>query len=286
MTFPVKAPNFQPMSWAERVEAWLNYRPPLEQEFLSADRDAIRRCVGHGESGLRMVVNIPADGLLGFLADGRYKNAYELPFVAGSQRQPSATRREVDELVQLEPPQDYYFGAIALGGTGIRFYGEYCLALRPSSIDPQTRVFDRNSYDLIQPPFKGHPGLKALVRSLRGSWDADVVDMLTLKVLPELRNTTRFVTLGTVSDCALHDEDYLEVHRRGTFGPGEVEEVRQAPEEQAIQSRIVDNWAQGTPPALAELVWLRRRAKVERALRRARVKSRVVASSGRGSRWD
>lgn len=286
MTFPVKAPNFQPMSWADRVKAWLHYRPSLEQEFLSANRDAIRRCVGHGESGLRMVVNIPADGLLRFLADGRYKNAYELPFVAGAERQPSTTRQQVDKLVHLVPPKDYYFGAIALGGTGIRFYGEYCLSLRPDSIDPQTGVFDRNSYDLIQPPFKGHPGLAALVNSLKGRWDTDVVDMLTLKVLPELRNTTRFVTLGTVSDCALHDEDYLEVHRRGTFQPSDVEEVRQAPEEQAVQSRILDNWAQGTAPTLAELVWLRRRARVERALRHARVKSRVVASSGRGSRWD
>jgi hypothetical protein len=129
MTFPVKAPNFQPMSWADRVKAWLQYRPSLEQEFLSANRDAIRRCVGHGESGLRMVVNIPADGLLGFLADGRYKNAYELPFVAGAERQPSTTRQQVDKLIQLVPPKDYYFGAIALGGTGIRFYGEYCLSL-------------------------------------------------------------------------------------------------------------------------------------------------------------
>lgn len=272
--------------WRERVRAWLKgYNPPEEREFLKANESAIRRWVRHPDSGMRMVVNIPADALLAFLREGRYRNAYDAPIVAGVRRGPSPQRRRVDQLVGLDPPQEFFFGAVALGGTGVRFYGEYCMTLKPDAVSADTRVLDRNSYDLLQPPFSTRNQAR-IAQSLRGQWGQDVVDMLVLKVLPELRNTTRLITLGSVSDSALHDEDFVEVHRQGTFQPSDVEEVRETPEDQAIEAHVLSRIREGVVPRLEELVWVRRRKLVDAALRQAGIRSRVVASSGRGGRWD
>ena len=277
-------PLFPRKPWGERVEDWLNARSgEATWPFQDANRDSIVRSLTHDEGGLRVVVNIPADALLSFLAEGRYRNAYELPVVAGKPRTVSATRKHVDRLIGLDEPENYYFGAASMGGTGIRFYGEYCMALQ--SIDGATQVLDRNSYDLVAPPLAGDPDINAIVESIKGGWGRDVVDMLVLKVIPALESSTRLVTLGTVADAILHDEDFLEVHKHGNFTPDDVEEVRETPEDQAIQTSILEQFDAGDIPTMPEMLWFARRAKVRRVLRNSGLRTRIVASAGRGSRW-
>jgi hypothetical protein len=233
-----------------------------------------------------MVVNIPADALISFLNSGRYLNAYELPVVAGKRRGPSVSRRRVDALMGFKNPEQYYFGAASIGGTGIRFYGEYCMVLHRNAIAANTQVLDRNSYDVLCPPIDEEKNIKRTVASMKGTWRADTVDMLVLKVLPELSTATRLVTLGTVADAVLHDEDFLEVHKKGTFSPRDVEEIRETPEDQAIHNYIVDQFDSGNVPRPEEILWLARRARVRSIIRSSQVPSRVVATSGRGNRWD
>ena len=273
-------------TWQERLEAWIALQPPEGSDFLLGNRQAITRCLAHEESGLRMVVNISADALLSFLSSGTYLNAYQLPPVAGVSRSPSVRRTWVDGQLKLDPPSDFYFGAAAMGGTGVRFYGEYCMVLKPGSVDSQTRVLDRNSYDLLYPPLSDRPDLEKIAETLKGGWKADTVFMLLRRLLPDFVGSNRLVTLGTVSDAILHDEDFLEVHRRGSFGPEDLEEIRETPEDQSIQDHILNRFDYGTLPGLEELLWVMRRDRIASVLAQHGLRTRVVASSGRGSRWD
>lgn len=93
------------------------------------------------------------------------------------------------------------------------------MALEPSAVDPSSQILDRDSYDLLLPPLSNTlPDVDELVRMLRGEWAADTVDMLMLKLLPEIRSTHRLITTGTVSEMILHDQEFVEVHVRKTGG--------------------------------------------------------------------
>lgn len=280
--------HFSPgQSWKSRVVAWI--RRALFGEpnpFIEANAEVIAGVLQSRESGVRAVVNIPADALLSFLREGTYKNAYGRPVVAGRRREPSDTRLRVDGLLGFgKRAPEYYFAAVALGGTGIRFYGEYCMVLRPEWVRKSTQVFDRNSYDLVHSPLSSVSDEDGLVSSLRGEWATDLVDMLKLKILPILRGVYRLTTAGAISDAVLHDEDFVEVHHRGSFLPDDVEEIRLSPEDEVVQSRIAQRYSQGILPTAEELLWSSRRAVVTEELQRHKVASRVVVSSGRGNRW-
>lgn len=264
--------------WPQRLNAYLQN---ATNPFVDANVEAIRRCLSDADTGLRMVVNIGAASLLSFLETKRYLNAYDAPIV-GHDRRPaivSDTRREVDALLDLNPPYGYYFGAIAAGGTGVRFYGEYCMVLR--EVPERTQIFDRNSYDLVRSPLRG---VTNAPRQLRGTWEQRVA-MLTLKILPELEHARTVVTLGTISDAILHDEEFAEVHRGSTFHPTDLEEVREPPEDETVALRIAQLYEEGVPPTAEELLWFARRRAVTQTLRANHIRSRVVVSSGRGNRW-
>lgn len=229
-----------------------------------------------------MVVNIPADALLGLLKNNLYLNAYDEPVIGGKPRKPSETRKTVDAWLGLDDPRNYFFGAVSIGGTGVRFYGEYCMGLK--SVADDTRIFDRNSYDLTQPPFSDGDA-KSYVPMLRGEWKTDIVHMLTMKLLPELRDRQWLITLGSVSDANLHDEEFVEVQRKGRFGIAEIEEVRQSPEDEALHTHILTSYEDGDAPSLEEMLWIARRNLVRQQLTKAGVPLRVVVSSGKGDRW-
>jgi hypothetical protein len=274
-------------SWRRRLTAWLDREErKFPNSFLEANVEVITRTIEDAETGLRMVVNIPADALLSLLDEGRYRNAYDRPRVGGVEREPSETRRKVDTLLGFgADARHYYFGAVALGGTGVRFYGEYCMVLRSEAVPPSTRVFDRNCYDLVQPPLEQVADTRRLVECLRGTWSRNLLDMLVLKCVPALRSTQRLLTAGTVSEAILRDEDFVEVHRRDTFGPGELEEVRQSPEESMLAAQIETRRRQGSPPSPAEFLWSSRRNLVDRRLMEHSVKTRTVTTSARTQRW-
>lgn len=267
---------FNDSEWQARLE---HYLLKATNPFVGANVEAIQRCLSDEATGLRMVVNIGAASLLSFLRSKKYLNAYQAPLVGTPQAAVSDTRLEVDELLGLDPPSGYYFGAIAAGGTGVRFYGEYCMVLR--DVPAQTQILDRNSYDLVRSPLNT---LQNAVGQLRGTWEQRVA-MLTLKILPELAGARTVITLGTISDAILHDEEFAEVHRAASFAPADLEEVREPPEDETVATRIAQMYAEGVAPTVEEMLWYARRRAVTATLRREGIRSRVVVSSGRGNRW-
>jgi hypothetical protein len=267
--------NFLVRESARRVDA-----------FLTANYESIRRTLEDRATGPRYIVNIPADALLSFFSEGRYKNCYDAPTVAGKRRGPSQTRKRVDQLLGFgDKAKQYYFGAIATGGTGIRFYGQYAMVLKPEEVSDLTALFDRNSYDLVRTPLSDVDNPHRLVRALRGVWRRDLVDLLSLRMLPSFRDLHRLLTAGSISEAILHDEDFVEAHRSGTFTPADLEEVRQAPEDQLIAAQLAEQRAAGAPLPLTALIWRQRRNQVARQLRTKKVPTRVVASSSRSDRW-
>jgi hypothetical protein len=270
--------------WKKRVADWLARQPG--DGFLDGNIVLVRQIMEHEESGLRMVVNISAHALLAFLAERRYQNIYEYPIIGGARRNPSPERIKVDTMLGFGANAgQFYFGAVALGGTGVRFYGEYCMALQPSAVAGSTQILDRDSYDLLLPPLSDQPAAVAVTKMLIGRWDVDVIDMLTLKLLPELQGTNRLVTTGTVSEMILHDQEFVEIYKQGTIVPDDVQEVRQSPDEVVMEARIHGHRQSGIPPTAVELVWLDRRERVARALEAEGIHYRIVTLHGRGYQW-
>lgn len=274
---------FSTSSWSQRVADWL--ARASGDPFLADNVRLVRQIMEHPESGLRMVVNISATALLSFLAAGRYLNLYERPVIGGSRKVPSRERSQVDSLLGFDNPSGYYFGAVALGGTGVRFYGEYCMVLKPDEVRPGTQILDRDSYDLLLPPLAAQANSTAIVDMLRGRWGADAIDMLTLKLLPELQGTNRLITTGTVSEMILYDQDFVEIHKRGNFNPSSLEEVRQSPDEIAMEARVQARASAGFASTAVELLWLKRRDDIIRALEREGIQCRIVTLHGRGYQW-
>lgn len=273
---------FSHRTWTERATDWLAAQP---NEFLDGNAAAIEKILTSKDSGVRMVVNITGEALRSFLSDKKYLNVYDLPVVAGERREPSQLRRKVDARLDFDDPKDIYFGAAALGGAGIRFYGDYCLVLRRNAVPTETRILDRNSYDLEDEPLVSQPDGKKIVKCLRGTWKADLLDLIKLKVLPRLAQRNALVTAGTVSDLILHDEEFIEIQLKGTFSPDDIEEVREFPEDQVLEGQITDRYRYGDLPTPDQILWNSRRQAVRIALQKSHLPSRLVVSSGRGGRW-
>ena len=230
-----------------------------------------------------MVVNITADALLSVLREGRYRNLYEKPVIGEEPKQPSVERQEVDQKLSLT--KNHYFGAVALGGAGVRFYGEYCMVVGLERVKPDTRLFDRDSYDILLEPLRGLGLSDQQVRRLTGTWGHDVVNMALLRVLPEVGHDSRLVTSGTVSELVLRDQEFIEVHLEGTFGPADFEEVRESPDDAATELAIAERGRHGLYTTTVEREWARRRAEVARQLDAHGVEHRIVTLHGRGYQW-
>jgi hypothetical protein len=279
---------FQSVGWAERVTAWLNHQGKAGQRnvFLDGNVELVRQVLEDKETGLRMVINIGAEALLQVLASGAYRNIYERPVIGGEARTPSPERLKVDQLLGFGGnAKNFYFGALALGGTGVRFYGEYCLAIQPGAVRDDTRLFDRDSYDLLLSPMKDRADQSELVKMLRGTWALDAVDMLTLKMLPEIREMHRLITVGSVSDLVMRDQEFAEIHKEGAITPQDIEEVRQSPDESAVEAVILHRATLGIAPTAVEVRWLEQRQRVIAALQRQGLRHRVVTMHGRGYQW-
>jgi hypothetical protein len=272
---------FATTSWAQRRQDWIARQGTIAPNpFLQTNADAIARTITDERTGARMVVNIGAASLLSFVKADTYQNAYEAPL--GEEVRVSPSRKRVDELLELEDPAEYYFGAVSMGGTGIRFYGEYCIVLRIDNSTRHAQVLDRNSYDLIRPPLDAQNAFPVL----RGQWATDLASLVTLKILPMIATSARLLTMGIAADAILHDEDFIEVHRHGTFNSADLEEVRQPPEDKSLETAIIQRHDQGTPCTPAEALWIARRQLVDETLTSTGSTARVVVSTGRGGRWD
>lgn len=284
------ATYFNTRPWARRVKEWIRKARGSgpAASFLGANVTVIRQILSHADIGLRVVVNIGADALLAFLHTNDYKNIYENPVVGGRRRQPTKERVEVDRLLAFaQPASSYYFAAVALGGTGVRFYGEYCMVLRPARVVPDTRIFDRDSYDLLLPPLSGWSQTKTrnFVRALRGRWGSDVVDMLIMKMLPRLPASQHLITVGNVSSLVMSDQEFVEVHLEGKIRHRDIEEIRQSPDEVAIEAGILNRKRLRQSPTLVEMRWVNQRHEVLSLLPQMPIAYRIVTLHGKGYQW-
>lgn len=287
---------FSADSWDERVAQWI--AATRDQEFADGNEHVVRQAISDPDSGLVVVVNIGTHALLELLPHGRYLNLYERPVVGGARQQPSQERIDVDSAMGITGP-DVYFAALALGGCGIRFYGEYCLVLRLDQIDSDPQMFDRDSYDVLLPPFTELPDRQLLIQRLIGHWGKDRYAMTLMKVLPGLDHQHKLVTTGTVSELVLKDQEYIELHLHparasndkhpygagGGFGRDDIEELRESPDEVAAATRLRERSDDGLLLTDVEYEWLLRRECVTRTVAAAKLPARVVTQHGRGYQW-
>jgi len=283
MTFPK---NFDPIyfadsPWSERVQAW--ERQNISHGFSAGNATLIRRLLDDDATGLRVVINITPAALEAMLREDNYRNIYEHPDIGGQSRAPSKDRKEVDEKLSIGP--DTYFGAVALGGAGLRFYGTYCMVLSAKFVDSDTQLFDRDSYEILLPPLADAHVTPKDISRLKGKWQIDRVDMAMLKVLPEVRHDSRLVTSGAVSSMVLRDQEYIEVHLHQKFRPADLEEIRESADDAATEVDILERRRAGLHVRAEEAEWVRRRSHIAQLMDEKDIHHRVVTMYGRGYRW-
>lgn len=269
---------FSSKPWSDRLNTWLS---TATGDFVSANAESINRVLADSNTSARVVINIRPDALMAFLKEGSYRNIYESPMIGGKRKGPDTNRLEADKKVGTGP--DYYFGAAAMGGVGVRYYGEYCIALKTDFIDGKTQIFDRDSYDVLFPPLDKFPS--TAIASLKGTWGVDIAPMIKLRVLPELNHQRQIVTSGTVIELALKDQEFIEVHLNKTFEPKNIDQIVESPDTAALEARILERQRGALPNAMHELEWVRRRSEVVRRLEQCGIRHRVVTQHGRGFQW-
>jgi hypothetical protein len=287
---------FSQWDWTRRI-ADIVAAPPASHgnDFVQANARLIRQyaALQGADAKVHVVFNLGAIALLDFLQHGDYKNVYERPVVNGRVRIPSNTRIKVDQMLGLDPPEAFYFCALAAGGTGIRFYGEYCVVLKsPEDSEAVARVLDRNSYELIQAPLSQFlTGLRAtkradLIRRLGAAFRHDECgELLAVKVLQATNGRTRLLTAGTVGEAILDGEDYVEAYHRGKIEHGAVLEIRESPFDQQNEASISARFGAGDGVGAEEILWVARRQQVRNEIEKCGLERRVVADNGRTERW-
>lgn len=300
------------MDWKKKLGDLLKSFPADGAAYANANVEAVKFAVsGRGpdspepdpNAGARTVFNIASVHVPAFVQaslaneDKPYKNGYDLKkFHVGDGTPVEAlkTREKVDRALPIEPddPANLYFGAVELNGTGIRFYGDVCLVLKDSKVDPETTILDRNSYDITRAPIRERVEKatteteRATLRKdeaakIAGTWRKDLSEIAAIKVLSAIIQRDRRLTTGTMSDGVLSDEDYIEVLRIGSFSTRELQEARHNAAEAAQDALISDRWRVGPCPSHESLVWQEQRRRAEQFLRCAKVPVRIVTTSGR-----
>lgn len=295
--------------WKQEVAgeiASLNLNDPGREEFLRENIQSVGQVIaglGPDDSkpqdgaGARIVFNMSCKHVPDFCKDSAsganaYKNAYKFS--------PSRKRVAVDETIErcsalLGPAvakEDISFGAIETSGTGIRFYGDMCLVLKPPLDMDQFLLIDRNSYDVARNPIAQRvrdaikPGVTEeqarVVEMSRwfGRW-TDLVHLLAMKIIRRLPLAARRWTTGQVAQAVLEDEDYCEVLYPRSFNAGDLAEVRLSAADAAAEADIAQREQAGEAPAAHEATWRDQRREARRALTRASVPVRVVTTPGR-----
>lgn len=290
----VPVPRYFDLSWQERLRGLLTRAPtPEARDFASANADFVTWLTDLRQS-LRAVFNLGGHALLAYLRTGDYLNVYERPVVQGRARAPSAERLEADRLIDLDPPQDFYFCAMATDGVGMRAYGEYCAVIKPDDcLRHITRVADRDSYDLLVAPLRGYLVARAsggrqhklISRLMSRLHDGSCQTMLAVKVLQRSTGAPRRLTAGTVAEALLDDEDYCEAYHRGKIGLDSLQELRENPADMVFENDVTQRFRGGEAFAPAEMMWARRRQLIRAELQRCGL-ARVVADDGpRSGRW-
>ncbi|WP_321917801.1 hypothetical protein [Paraburkholderia sp. J11-2] len=285
-----RIPQYFTLSWADRREQLLARfsREWPGVDFTLANADYIDSLTSPTSGNVHVIFNLGADALRNFIEHNDYKNVYERPVVHGVRRQPSPKRIRVDSLVGLTTPEKVYFCALSMGGTGMRFYGEYCVVLKHKPI----LVLDRNSYDLDEEPIRGilsnllPAEYPSIVRSLMSSYPSpDCADLLAIKVIDRLGHRARRYTRGAVAGALLSDEDFVEAYHYGKIDTKAVLEVRAHPEDEAIENSIDRRFRNGESVMPEELQWVAQRQQARKVMEGKPIAYRVMSDHDRGPRW-
>lgn len=251
------------------------------------------------DAGAHVAFNISSVHVPAFASrrDGRaYQNRYDTLGRRIGEATPHGAldaREAIDVLLGGKAgvaPESVYYGAVELNGSGIRYYGDVALILRPDRVANDALVLDRNSFDLILAPLRSrtHPtggwdedAAARVLDEIAGQWSANLVNMAICKVLGGGLNPERRITVGAISQGVLADEDYIEVIRTSSFDVTDLAEARLSAADAAVDGLVADRLRRGATPGWAELLWRHRRRRADQALRTARVATRVVVSAGR-----
>jgi hypothetical protein len=280
--------------WASRLNGLIAARASTQsRDFSGANVLRVKEHLTLAKS-LRVVFNLGGFALLNYLRTGEYKNIYEKPVIAGEPRYPSRARLSADHLVGLHPAKDYYFCALASGGNGLRYYGEYCAVLTPEAAAAKVvRIFDRNSYDLLTPPLSHYlttlrdRGKTAkLIDGLMSRLDdGSAQTMLATKVLQRTADSPHLLTAGTVANAILSDEDYCEAYHFGRIAVDSIEEMREHPADVSRETEILQRLKAGESLRTEEYLWAARRRLIRKEMKRLGLPRSVSADSGRSGRW-
>lgn len=273
---------------------------PSDADFAWANEHAVNQSLRgvwpdakqpRGDAGARIVFNMSAAYVGDFCeSELGYKNVYDSPGRASENRVAVDSALEIALTQRSLPPQkkeNIFFGAVEISGSGVRFYGDFCLVLRDRPSEASTlHVLDRNSYDAIRPPFTYDPSTTT-PKEISGRllpWMHDMTqlpDLVLGKARAILAHHARLWTMGQIAATVLDDEDYIEVLYTKRFKVGDLFEVRLDAADAAAEADIANRELRGEPCTLAELEWRDQRRKARRALYRHGIPVRVVVGAGR-----
>lgn len=277
-------------------------------DYVGANFDSVAQVLGGlgpdsttptAGAGAHIVFNMSCKHVPKFCSDSDLRpDAYENAWSNG--RSPSVKRRDVDAIVErcatssgaTLAMQDIYFAALETSGSGIRFYGDMCLVLKPAaSVD--LLVLDRNSYDIVREPIatevanaigrgaqQEQARCDAMLQWL-GKWNDDLAAMVSLKIAPQMPAGQRRWTTGQIAQAILDDEDYCEVLYPRSFNAADIAEVRVSAADAAAEGDITHREQNGEGPALHEIEWRQQRRDARRSLARHGIEVRVITTGGR-----
>jgi hypothetical protein len=280
----------QGRSWKDRLDdVRIHVQASAETPFPRDNAQLIQHLAMQAEKGARLVVNMGNGALLSLLDEGRYLNAYQM-IAAGLSNgavRISDTRRRIDAVLMdnglIEEPGTTWFAAVSLEGTGIRFYGEYAVALKPQKQEQVISYFDRNCYHIIDPPLRSWD--TSQVCTMLKSNREELKLVIAAKVLLRESVIERLLTAGQVADALLCDEDYVEAYVGEEIASEDIEEVRDSAANATLANEIRQRAYENRMPSLAEVNWLHRREVLLGVLERQTFPTRLVLSSGRTGRW-
>lgn len=289
-------------SWQQRLGdqvGAIKRRVARDEHYARANVNAVKQCLSglgpddsnaRATAGARLVVNVSSANVPRICREG-YMNEYELK----GETEVTQRRKDVDAaiegLTRLKGSQTY-FAAVSLNGTGIRFFGDVCLVLKPDCIDPEAWVLDRNSFDLLRPPVAedsvestAQSRLARHVKWLQswaGQWGKNLAQMVAVRALQQLDVHGRRWTTGQIARVVMDDEDYIEVlHPRQIRIEHDVQEARLTAADAVQDYRVADQVGRVPAPRLEQQIWRLQRRRAEIALREAGVPVSVAVQEGR-----
>jgi hypothetical protein len=300
---------------ADRIVKRLSGTYHSLKQFTEANLAAIEGAIeGKGpdaadpdpRAGVRAVINIASVHIPNFCERSRtrrhpaYLNSYDLKTTHIRIGEPPPDhhwkRREIVDnalaAVHQRGMNEVYYAAAELNGAGVRFYGDICLVLKQDEVSPDTKVLDRNSYEVLRAPFRdavekrADEGRKQAARrtillALAGSFDVDLKTISALKVLATTGERDRRLSTGQISGGVLDDEDYIEILKIGSFDANGVEAARLSNAEIALEGHVEQLLQRNRPASHSARLWLMERRAATRTLSDMGIEIAVVTTPGR-----